>query len=156
MSQFDRDFRELLKMDAARRGVKPAQPVTPALEPDDEADDDMLDIDKEIFRASRKYKRGRDPAELTDKHILLARRLADGQAPFTCAKVAPLHFQRRAVRSLIATPAWQAVFEQLRHERSPTLADLIEATKPRDPGVAPSVPFATKPGYEIRLKPHTP
>ena len=155
MSQFDRDFTELLRLDAARRGVKPAQPVTPAPEPDDDLDiDDFASIDADIMRASRKYRRGRDPAELSPKHILLARRLAAGEAPFAAARVAPLNYSRRAVRSLVNTPAWQLVYQQLRHERSPTIAELIEATRTRDPGVAPSVPFAGKPGYAIKLASH--
>jgi hypothetical protein len=153
MGQFKRDFAELLKMDAARKGAKPAVTSKLVTPPDEDDDDDMADIDAQIFRASRRYRRGRDPCNLTANHVELARRLADGQPPFTCAKVAPLNYNRRAVRSLIATPAWQAVFNQLRHDRSPTIDQLIEATKTRDPGVQPSVPFTQQPGYTIRLKP---
>jgi hypothetical protein len=113
----------------------------------------MREIDAQIMRTSRRYRRNRDPHELNAKHVELARRLANGEPPFTAAMTAPLKYRRRAVRSLVNTPAWQAVYQQLRRERSPSIADLIEATRTRDPGVAPSAPYAGKPGYEIRLKP---
>jgi hypothetical protein len=120
--------------------------------PDAIAADDMRDVDAQLMRSSRRYRRNRDPVALTDKHVLLARRFAAGEPPFVAAMTAPLKYRRRAVRSLVNTPAWQAIYEQLRHERSPTIADLIEATRTRDPGVSPSVPFTSTPGYSIKLR----
>jgi len=145
MSQFDRNFAELLRLDAARKN--PTVAPAPAPEPDDDdspdaiAADDMADIDGQILRSSRRYRRTRDPDRLTDNHVLFAQRLANGEPPFTAAMTAPLKYRRRAVRSLVNTPAWQAAYSQLRHARSPTIADIIEATRPRDPGVQPERPF---------------
>jgi hypothetical protein len=153
-STFDKQFAELLRLDAARRGVDPAPVNNFDIDDDDEPDvDDMADIDQQLMRARQRYRRARNPDQLTDRHIEFARRVAAGQPPFAAAMTAPLKYRRRAVRSLVNTPAWQLVYQQLRHERSPTIEQLIEATRTRDPGVQPERPFVGTPGYAIRLRP---
>jgi len=162
LSTFDRDFKELLRLDALRKAgptVKPA--VAPPPEPDDEDDDpdtifadDVRAIDADIMRASRRYKRGRDNVALTDRHLEFARRLAQGIEPTVAANMPPLRYRLRAIRSLLATPLFVSTYEALRHERSPTIFELIEAARPRA-GNTPTAPapFAAKPGYQIRLLP---
>lgn len=163
MTTFDKAFRDLLAVDAARKGIAPAVAPQPA-EPDEEEDeDDLAEIDGQIMRSSRRYRRGRDPDQLTDRHVELARRLAQGIEPPVAARTPPLRYRLRAIRSLLATPLFVAAYEALRHERSPTVAQLREAVRPHHvtppptPINAPSPPRPISPGagYLIRLRPHT-
>lgn len=120
VSRFDDNFRELMRMDAARRGVAPRSAAAPPVDLDDEGDDDeaiaaddfaALDAELNALNPARRCKRYGGPRELTPGMIEFARRLAQGEEPFAAASVPPCRYRRRAVRALLSSPLFAELFE---------------------------------------------
>ncbi len=153
MLSSNKQFRELLRLDAERRGVAP-NPAAPPIE--DEDDDD--EIAAALDTGRRRCKRYGGPAELTPAMHALIELLLCGTEPFAAAK--SCRFQRRALRHLLKSRTFRDAYERertARHsERAPTIEQTERAARPREPERVSEPPAPAQSGYATRLKPRDP